>query len=127
LINGIFTRPQNSEIISSNSNDSNEGLRKLAERLKESSIDIKQFNITITDIQNLQKELNEIASENDVYSPVITVQNLFDTYKGIDWMRLLKGIFRDTNIEIKPEDLVQVPDHQYLSQLSNVIRNQTNR
>ncbi len=127
MINGIFTRPQNSEIISSNSNDSNEGLRKLAERLKESSIDIKQFNITITDIQNLQKELNEIASENDVYSPVITVQNLFDTYKGIDWMRLLKGIFRDTNIEIKPEDLVQVPDHQYLSQLSNVIRNQTNR
>jgi hypothetical protein len=115
------------EIISSNSNDSNEGLRKLAERLKESSIDIKQFNITITDIQNLQKELNEIASENDVYSPVITVQNLFNTYKGIDWMRLLKGIFRDTNIEIKPEDLVQVPDHQYLSKLSSVIRNQTNR
>jgi hypothetical protein len=113
------------EITSFNSNDSNQGLRKLAELLKGSPIDIKQFDITA--IENLQKELNEIASQNYVYSPVITVQKLIDTYKGIDWMRLLKGIFQDTNIEIKSEDLVQVPDHQYLSQLSSVIRNQTNR
>ncbi len=115
------------EITSSNSNDSTQVLRKLAELIKGSPIDINQFNIIIIAIENLQKELNEIVSENDRFSPVITVQKLIDTYKGIDWMKLLKGIFRDTNIEIKPEDLVQVPDHQYLSQLSSVIRKQTNR
>jgi hypothetical protein len=34
-------------------------------------------------------------------------------------------VFKDTNIEIKPDDLVEVKDHQYLLQLSNVIFTQT--
>jgi hypothetical protein len=57
-------------------------------------------------------------------NPVITVQQLINTYKGIDWMKLLKGIFQDTNIEINLYDLVQVTDHNYLIQLSNLINSQ---
>jgi UDP-N-acetyl-D-mannosaminuronate dehydrogenase len=112
---------------SSNSNDSILGLKKFAKLLYGSPFDIKQFNKTTKEIENMQKELDEIVHENDIYSPVITVKKLIDTYEGIEWMRLLNGIFRDTNISMKQEDLVQVLNHRYLLQLSNVIRKQTKK
>ncbi len=127
LINGIFTNPENLKPTSSNSNDLFLLLKKIAQLLKGSPIDTKEWNVTTTAIESLEQALNEIVSEVDPHRPVITVKELIGTYKGIDWMRLLNGIFRDTNIDIKPEDLVQVLDHQYLLQLSNVIRNQTNK
>jgi hypothetical protein len=127
VINGIFTNPENLKPTSSNFNNTFLPLKKIAQLLKGSPIDIKELNVTTTAIESLEQALNEIVSEVDPYRPVITVKELIATYKGIDWMRLLNGIFRDTNIDIKPEDLVQVPDHQYLLQLSNVIRNQTNK
>ncbi len=127
LVNGILTHPENLKTTSFNSDDSNLGEKKIVEILKGSPIDIKQWNITITAILKVEQTLKEIVSEVDIYRPVITVKELIDTYKDIDWMRVLKGIFRDTNIDIKPEDLVQVSDHQYLLQLSNVIRNQTRK
>ncbi len=127
LINGIFTHPENLKPTSSNSNNTFLVFKKISQLLKGSPIDIKELNVTTTEIESLDQALNEIVSEVDLYRPVITVKELNDTYKGIDWMRLLNGTFRDTNIDIKLEDLVQVPDHQYLLQLSNVIRNQTNK
>jgi hypothetical protein len=98
----------------------------MVELLKGSRIDIIDWYLKEMEIFDLMVSLNEIISENDINSPAITVKQLNDIYKGIDWMRLLNGIFLDTKIDIKLDDLVQVPDHHYLSQLSNVIRNQTN-
>jgi hypothetical protein len=61
----------------------------------------------------------------DPTSPAMTVEKLIDAFQGIDWMRLLNGIFRNTNIDIKPHDLVRVPFPQYLLQLSKIISNET--
>ncbi len=76
-------------------------------------------------IDNIVSKLKETVTPDNFLNPVITVKKLIDTYKGIDWMRLLKGIFQDTNIDIKPYDLVRVTDHNYLIELPNLIRNQT--
>ncbi len=123
---GIFTHPENWKITSSNSNSNDtEKLRKIAELLKGSPIDDKRWTSKNKAIGVLDKLLNKTESKDNLDIPKMTVEKLIDTYKGIDWMRLLNGIFRDINIDIKLQDLVQVPDRQYLLQLSKAISNQT--
>jgi hypothetical protein len=123
---GIFTHPQNLKITSSSSNgDDYEKLRKISELLKGSPIDDEQWNIKKKAIEELDKLLIKTESKVDVCSPVITVEKLIDTYESIDWMKLLNGIFGDRSIKLN--DLVQVQNHQYFSQLSDAIRSQTNK
>jgi hypothetical protein len=117
---GIFRHPESWKITSSNSNSNyTENYKKIAEILKGSHIDDEQW----TQEKIVSEKLEELVY--DPPSPAMTVEKLIDTYKGIDWMRLLNGIFRDTNITIELHDLVQVQDHQYLLQLSNDFNNQT--
>ncbi len=123
---GIFTHPENWKITSSNSNGNDtKKLRKIAELLKGSPIDDEQWTAKEKAIGELDELLNKNKPTNNYDSPLKTIEQLIDTYNGIDWMRLLNGIFRDTNIDIKLHDLVEVPFPQYLLQLSNVISNQT--
>ncbi len=123
---GIFTHPQNWKITSSNSKgDDYEKLRKIAKLLKGSPIDYGQWTHEEIAIEELDKLLIKTESKVDVCSPVITVKKLIDTYKSIDWMKLLNGIFGDRSIKLN--DLVQVQDHQYFSQLSDAISSQTNK
>jgi hypothetical protein len=103
--------------------DSHSILEQIAQLLKGSPI--KQYSMKAKAIESIATKLKETVTPDNFLNPVITVQELIDTYKGIDWMKLLKGIFQDTNIDIKPYDLVQVADHNYLIQLSNFIRSQT--
>ncbi len=129
-IEGIFTHPQNWKKYSYNSNDDDpeklnpEKLRKIAEILKGSPIDDEQWTVKKKAIGELDKLLNKTESNVSLSSPTITVENLIDDFQGIDWMRLLNRIFRNTNIDIKPNDLVRVPFPQYLLQILNVISNQ---
>jgi hypothetical protein len=121
---GIFTHPQNRKITSNSDDNDPKKLRKIAELLKGSPIGDEQWNIKKKAIEELDKLLNKIKSEVDILSIEITVENLIDNYKGINWTRLLNGLFRETNIKL--HDLVQVQDHQYLLQFLDAIRNQTN-
>jgi hypothetical protein len=130
---GIYTHPENLKITSyyGRINDfyySNlEGIEELLRGfpINESQRNLKYNENQIEEaIRNVEKKIYEVVS-NHYNSRLITVQQLNHTYKGIDWMRLLNGVFKDTNIEIKPDDLVEVKDHQYLLQLSNVIFTQT--
>ncbi len=121
---GIFTHPQNWKITSNSDDNDPKKLRKIAELLKGSPIGDEQWNIKKKAIEELDKLLNKIKSEVDILSIEITVENLIDNYKGINWTRLLNGLFRETNIKL--HDLVQVQDHQYLLQFLDAIRNQTN-
>ncbi len=131
---GIYTHPENLEITSSYyeggiSDFYYSNLESIEELLREFPIDERQRSLKYNEgqieeaIRNVEKEVYEIASHH-FDERVVTVEQLNHTYKGIDWMRLLNGVFKDTNIETKPDDLVQVQDHQYLLQLSNVIFNQ---
>ncbi len=97
-------------------------MEKIAELLKGSPI--KQYSVKAQAIKSIANKLKESVTQDNLLNPVITVQQLINTYKGIDWMKLLKGIFQDTNIEINLYDLVQVTDHNYLIQLSNLINSQ---
>jgi hypothetical protein len=122
---GIFTHPENWKIISSNSNgDDPDKLKKIAELLKGSPIDDKQWTVIKKAIRKLDKLLNNTEFNVNLYSRAITVEKLIDNYKGINWARLLDGIFRNTNIDIKPYDLVRVWSPKYLLKLSKVISNQ---
>ncbi len=105
---GIFTHPE-----------------KFKKIPKGSYIDDEQWTAKVKAIGELDELLNKNKFTINYESHVKTIEQLIDTYKGIDWMRLLNGIFRDTNIDIKLHDLVEVPFPQYLLQLSNVISNQT--
>ncbi len=118
---GIFTHPQNWKITSNSNDDDPEKLKKI---LKGSHIDDEQWTAKEKAIGELDELLNKNKSTINYDSPLKTIEQLIDTFKGIDWMRLLNGIFRDTNIDIKLYDLVQVQD-QYLLQLSDVISNLT--
>jgi len=122
---GIFRHPENWKITSTNSNSNyTENFKKIAEILKGSPIDDEQWTVKKKAIGELDKLLNKTESNVSLNSPTITVENLIDDFQGIDWMRLLNGIFRNTNIYIKPNDLVRVPFPQHLLQLLNVISNQ---
>ncbi len=122
---GIFTYPQNWKITSSNSDDNDpKKLRKIAELLKGSPIGDEKWNIKMKAIEEIDKLLNKTKSKLNIVSITITVENLIDNYKGINWTRLLNGLFRETNIKL--HDLVQVQNHQYLLQFLDAIRNQTN-
>ncbi len=121
---GIFTYPENWKITSPNTNgNDNEKFKKIAELLKGFPFNYEQWTAGEEKGEELE-ESHEITLVYDTTDPVMTVEKLIDTYKGIDWMRLLNGIFRGTNIVIKLHDLVRVPSHQSLLQLSNFISNE---
>jgi hypothetical protein len=118
----IFTHPQNWKTTSNSNGNYTEELEKIAELLKGSPIDDEQWTPAEIASEKLQESF-KIELEDDLNSPVMTVEELNDTYIGIDWMRLLSGIFSHTNIHIKPHDLVRVPFPNYLLELLNITSN----
>jgi len=104
-------------------------LLSVAQLVKGSDIDYDQWTYAKRKVNDFEAQLNLIISPNDVknmtknYS-IMTIKDL-NQFKGIDWIRLLNGIFSNANVTVKQTDRVIVTDHKYFSQLFTVVSTQS--
>jgi len=127
---GIYRYPEENKINPSYYDDTDDKLLNAAKLIKGSNIDPIKWNNQLNGVKLLQAKLQQIISPINVTDSVknynisiITIKEL-SQYKGIDLIRLLKGIFSYANITLGDTDQVVVKDHKYFSLLTSVISSQ---